>query len=112
MADPNQWPVFIWLALALGFGSVVSSLGVMVWKGLIRRRPGWVLDSVLLGASGFVLVLAMTVYLMISDAGIPKEMQRLIGYFVLIGFAVALVWVSREVRERMARSKKIQRWKR
>jgi hypothetical protein len=66
----------MWLALAaLGFGSVVSSLAVLIWKGLIRRSPGWILDTVLLGASGFVLVLAMMGYLMISDARIPKEVN-------------------------------------
>jgi len=106
MTDPNQWPAFMWLALALGFGSVVSSFGVMIWKGLIRRSPGWILDTVLHGASGFVLVLAMIVYLTISHARIPKEVQRLVGYFVLIGLALALVSVSRQLREQMARIRK------
>ena len=105
MMDPNQWPAFMWLALALGFGSVVSSLGLMIWKGLIRRSPGWILDTVLLGVSGVVLVLAMMVYLTISDACIPKEVQRLVGYFVLVGLGLALVSVSKQLRERMANKK-------
>ncbi len=88
--DPNRWPIFMWLAVAVGFGSVVASIGLLLWKGLFRRRKGWARDSISLGASGFALVVLMMGYLIVSDGILPKELQKFVGYFALGGLAILL----------------------
>ena len=98
--DPNHWPDFVWMVVAIGFGSIVASLGLFFWRAIFRRKPGWFLDSALLGASGFVLVVAMMAYLLLSGEKIPKEWQKLLGYFVLGGVGLSLAWVSSQILKR------------
>jgi hypothetical protein len=88
------------MVVAIGFGSIVASLGLFFWRAIFRRKPGWFLDSALLGASGFVLVAAMMAYLLLSGEKISKEWQKLLGYFVLGGVGLSLAWVSRQILKR------------
>jgi hypothetical protein len=104
--DPNHGPDFVWMVAAIGFGSIVASLGLFFWRAIFRRKPGWFLDSALLGASGFVLVVAMMAYLLLSGEKIPKEWQKLLGYFVLGGVGLSLAWVSRQILKRRDASRR------
>lgn len=97
--DPNHWPAFMWLAMALGFGSTVTSVIVFLWKSF-RRTPGWILDSISLGICGFLLVIAMMAYAVITDGHLPKEVQTVLGYFMLVTIALVLVRASTEIKER------------
>ena len=99
--DPSEWPLLAWPVVALGLASICASILLFLWRAIFRRKPGWMLDSLTLGGSGFVLVLAMMAYLLLVAPRIPKELQRLGGYLVMAGVGLPLVWVS--VR--------IQRWK-
>jgi hypothetical protein len=58
------------------------------------------LDAALLGISGIVLVAAMMAYLSLSGTRIPKELQKLGGYFVLSAVGLPLVWASRQILKR------------
>jgi hypothetical protein len=104
--DTNHLPESVWLVIAVGFGSIVAALGLFSWRATFRRKPGWFLDSALLGASGFVLVIAMMAYLLLSGERIPKEWQKLLGYFVLGAMGLSLAWVSRQILERRAGSRR------
>jgi len=95
--DPNHWPGIVWMVVAIGFGSIVCALALFVFKAIFRRKPGWLLDSALLGASGFVLVIAMMAYLFLSGEKIPREWQKMGGYFVLCAVGLPLAWVSRQI---------------
>jgi hypothetical protein len=88
------------MAVKIRFGAIVSALFLFVWRAIFRRKPGWFLDSVLLGASGFVLVIAMMAYLFLSDGRISKEWQKLGGYLVLGAAGLTLAWMSRQVPKR------------
>src|ERR1700675_3153541 len=104
--DPNHVPESGWMVIAVGFGSIVASVGLFFWRAIFRRKPGWFLDSALLGASGFVLVIAMMAYLFLSGERIPKEWQKLLGYCVLGAVGLSLAWVSRQIVERRAGSRR------
>ena len=91
--------------MALGFGSIVTSVFYAVWRGLFRRGRGWVLDCVLVAASGFALVITMMAYLMLIGPLIPKELQRVVGDLVLVGMAVLLVKTTARIVNRCADSK-------
>jgi hypothetical protein len=99
--------MIMWLAFALGFGAFVTSLFVFVWKAFRRRTRGWILDSILLGACGFVLVLTMMSYVIWADGHLPKEIQSVVGPFVLVAIALALVRASNGLREIAIRKKKL-----
>ena len=102
MEDPNRWPVFVWLIIALGSGSVVVSLGLFLWSAVFRsKRPGWFLDSVLLGCSGFVLVVVMMAYVIVMQGRFPEEWQRQFGPIVVLAVGLFLAWVSRRLLQRM-----------
>ena len=98
--DPNRWPAFVWMVIAVGFGSIVCALALFVFKAIFRRKPGWFADSALLGISGFVLVVAMMAYLSLAGTRIPKEWQKVGGYFVLCAVGLPLAWVSRQILRR------------
>jgi hypothetical protein len=104
--DPNHWPDFVWMVVAIGLGAAVSSLGLFAWRAIFRRKPGWFLDSMLLGASGFVLVVAVMIYLFLSGERIPKEWQKLGGYFVLCAAGLTLAWISRQILKRRSGSRR------
>jgi hypothetical protein len=97
--DPNNWPAFMWVVLALGFGSIVTSLLLFLWKAIFGRRAGWLVDSVLLGSSGFVLVLAMMAYMLLIADRVPEQWQKLVGYSVLGGIGLPLAWASVRIRK-------------
>jgi hypothetical protein len=103
---PNPWSVLAWLAIAAALGSFVVVIGAVVVKAIFRRKRGWVLDSVLLGASGFVLVVAMMVSFLYTD-GMPSQERKLLVGLVMVGVSLPLVALSRRLtRSRvMARSK-------
>ncbi len=105
---PNHWPMFMGLAVALGFGSFVTLLLVFAWKALRHRTAGWVLDCFLLGASGFILVLVMMGYLLWTNDRLPKEIQRVSGPLVLAAIALALVRAGTEFRQRVMQKKKFR----
>lgn len=96
--DPGSWPNFIWLAIALAFAAFVSSILVLTWNAIFRRRRGWMLDSALLGASGFLLVGVMLGYLFLSNWRVSKKRQELLGYVVLLGAGSVVSWASRKIR--------------
>src|SRR5579864_674408 len=107
MDDPNRWPMFIWLVVALGFGSVGASVGLFLWSAAFRRkRPGWFMDSVLLGCSGFVLTAVMMAYIILSQKRLPQEWQRQFGPAVVLAVGLVLVWVSRRALQRIMSSKR------
>lgn len=88
--------------------ALVTSLLVFVWKAFRRRTPCWILDSILLGASGFVLVLMMMFDLIRADRHLPKEIQKVVVPLVLVAIALALGWVSNRWREIAIRKKKLR----
>lgn len=106
MMDPNHWPQFIWLAFALGFGSVVTLLILFVWRAFRRRGPGWILDCVLLGMCGFIVVPLMVAYVIWTNGGVPKEIQRVSGPLALVAIALAFVRASNALRERAIHKEK------
>lgn len=108
MMDPNHWPAFMWLVIALGFGSVVTSILLFLWRAIFGRRPGWILDSVLLGASGFVLVFAMMAYLSLVGERVPKGWRRFLGEVVLAGLALLLAWGAGRIRKWSADSRRMR----
>jgi hypothetical protein len=106
--DPNHWPLFMWLAFALGLGSFVTLVILFVWRAFRRRGPGWILDCVLLGVCGFVVVSLMAAYVIWTNARLPKEIQRVSGPLLLMAIALALVGASNALKERAIRKKKLR----
>jgi hypothetical protein len=95
--DPNHWPALAWLFIALVFGSFVASVGLLIWNAAFRRqKPRWILDTVLLGSSGLILVAVVMVFIESSAGRLSKGPQKLIGEFVMVFAGLLLVWVSRE----------------
>jgi hypothetical protein len=64
------------------------------------------LDSVLLGGSGFVLVVTMMVYMFLFRERVPKEWQKLVGYCLLFGLGLALAWASSQIRRQRSGSRR------
>jgi len=106
--DPNYWAQFIWLAFALGFGSFVTLVILFVWRAFRRRGPGWILDCVLLGMCGFVVVSLMAAYVILTNSRLPNEIQRVSGLLLLMAIALALVRASNALKERAIRKKKLR----
>lgn len=104
--DPNHWPAFMWLAMALGFGSIITAFILFLWKAF-RRTPGWILDSISLGICGFLLVIAMMAYIVITDGHLPKEVQKVLGYFVLVTMALVLLRASNGIKRRATHKKDV-----
>jgi len=98
MDDPGGWPPFVWVVVALGLGSFVAVMVWLLWRGIFGRSPGWILDSLLLGSSGFVLVCAEIAYISVVANRVPKDWQRLGGYLVLGGVGLPLAWASGRIR--------------
>jgi O-antigen/teichoic acid export membrane protein len=99
--DPNRWPEIVWLLIALMMGVLVVIMLLLLWRAIFRRRR-WVLDTLLLGCSGFILVAALVAFLLKYGKHIPPEWSRAIGPSLVATVAVLLVWISRKIRNRMA----------
>jgi hypothetical protein len=74
----------------------VVIIGAVVVRAIVLRKQGWVLDSVLLGASGFVLVVAMMVCFLYTD-GMPRQEQKLLVGGVMVAVSLSLVAISRKL---------------
>jgi len=99
--DPNRWPELTWLFIALVFGSVVTSFGLLIWNAVFRRRkPKWILDTLLLGFSGLVLVAIVMAFIESSSGRLSKGPQKLIGEFVMATAGLPLVWASHRILNR------------
>ena len=68
------------------------------------------MDSISLATCGFVLVAAMMAYWVVTDGRLPKEIQKGLGYLLLICIAFALVRASNGFQRTIRKSKlKIER---
>ena len=105
--DPNRWPPLVWLFIALVFGSLVTSFGLLIWTAAFRRqKPTWILDTLLLGLSGLTLVAVVMIFLTSTAGRFSKGSQRLIGEFIMVSAGLALVWVSRRILYRRAEARR------
>jgi hypothetical protein len=99
--DPNHWPELAWLFIALVFGAFVALLGLLIWSAAFRRqKPRWILDTVLLGFSGLILVAVLMIFITSSSGRLSKGPQRLIGEFVMAAAGLPLVWASHRILNR------------
>ncbi len=104
--DPNMWPEIVWLLIALMMGVLVVTLLLLLWRAIFRRRRSeWVLDTLLLGCSGFILVTAFVAFLLKYEKHIRPEWLRTIGPSLVVAVALLLVWMSRKIRNRTARKR-------
>jgi len=104
--DPNMWPEIVWLLIALMMGVLVVTLLLLLWRAIFRRRRSeWVLDTLLLGCSGFILVAAFVAFLLKYGKHVPPEWSRTIGPSLVAAVALLLVWISRKIRNRMAQQR-------
>jgi FtsH-binding integral membrane protein len=88
----------VWLFIALVFGSVVTSFGLLIWNAVFRRRKAkWILDTLLLGFSGLTLVGIVMVFLKSSSGRLSKGPQKLIGEVIMVFAGLLLVGVSRRI---------------
>src|SRR5258708_37148453 len=91
--DPNHWPALVWLFIALVFGAFVACLGLLIWNAAFRRqKTRWILDIVLLGFPGLILVAVLMIFIASSSGRLSKGPQRLIGEFVMAAAGEPLVW--------------------
>src|SRR6266436_9809800 len=105
--DPNRWPELVWLFIALVFGSLVTSFGLLIWSAVFRRqKPRWILDTLLLGFSGLILVVVVMIFFTSTAGRFSKGPQRLIGEFVMVSAGLVLVWVSRRILYRRAEARR------
>jgi hypothetical protein len=98
--DPNHWPGFAWMVIAIGFGSIVCALALFVFKAIFRRKQGWLWMLRFLAYQELSWVAAMMACLSLSGARIPKELHKLGGYFVLSAVGLPMVWASRQILRR------------
>ncbi len=105
--DPNRWPVLVWLFVALVFGSLVISFGLLIWTAAFRRqKPRWILDTLLLGFSGLILVVVVMIFVTSTAGRFAIGPQRLIGEFIMVSAGLVLVWVSRRILYRRAEARR------
>jgi CBS domain containing-hemolysin-like protein len=86
----------VWLFVSLVLGFLVTTIVTVLFRAIFHKRRGWVVDSVLLGFSGLLMVSAMMA-LFIYGEGVPKDLQKLLGYTLMLAIALPLVWASRRI---------------
>jgi hypothetical protein len=104
--DPNRWPAIAWILVPLVIGTCVVFAALLIWRAAFRRRPGWLLDTVLLGSSGLMAVVVVMLFLFWSGGKLDKGWEKLIGEALLGSTGLFGVWLSDRILGRKSRVNK------